>query len=604
MKPFWVYILRCADGSYYTGHTDFLEKRMGEHQTGTCDGYTRDRRPVELAWSQECATREEALSAEMQLKGWSRKKKEALMQGDWQEINKLGRGKHRHQRTQSNAPTSGTPSPTLSTNGLGEPRGKSLHPLQSAPSLSVYLGSPVHPEHSVNPNTPVRPERSAAKSKGVVPKEAKSKETESKNISRSSPTHPAFYLGFDFGTTGARACVLDASGAIVHQDRIAYPDAAAQTPLDWREALLTLLRRLPAPVAAQLQGIAIAATSGTVLLCDDELEPVMPTLLYSDSRASREAAGLVHIAPPGHTVCSATSGLAKFLWLTRHCDATNAAYFMHQADWLAALLTGIGGMSDYHNALKTGYDVEHLCWPDWVLRLPYAHLLPQVGVPGTIIAQISSAVAQHFKLNPACPVHAGTTDSIAAVIATGVNEPGTAVTSLGTTLVLKLLSQRRVEAAQYGVYSHRYGDLWLAGGASNAGGGVLRQYFSDNQLAELSTQIDPATDSPFDYYPLPKSGERFPINDPQLAPRLTPHPADDVQFLHGLLQGLSRIEAAGYARLAELGATPLKSVTTAGGGANNPAWTKLRARLLGVPVTGAAHDEAAYGAALLAQRSG
>ena len=413
-----------------------------------------------------------------------------------------------------------------------------------------------------------------------------------------------YYLGLDFGTSGTRACVVNTDGVIVHEDRIAYPDPEKQTPLEWREVLLTLLQRLPASVATQMRGIAMDATSGTVLLCDAELEPVSPALLYSDGRASREAAGLEHIAPPGHTVCSATSGLAKFLWLTRHCDTSNAAWFLHQADWLAALLTGIGGMSDYHNALKTGYDVERLCWPDWVLRLPHTRLLPQVLAPGSAIARINSAIAQHFKLNPACVIHAGTTDSIAAFIATGVNEPGAAVTSLGTTIVLKLLSRRRVEAARYGVYSHRFGQLWLAGGASNAGGGMLRQFFSDQRLEELGSKIDPAIDSPLDYYPLPKPGERFPINDPMLAPRLSPHPADDVQFMHGLLQGLSRIEAAGYARLVELGATPLKSVMTCGGGAKNPAWTAMRARLLGVPVTTARHPEAAYGAALLAQRDG
>jgi len=410
------------------------------------------------------------------------------------------------------------------------------------------------------------------------------------------------HLGLDFGTTGARACVVDETGNIVHEDRIAYPDPEKQTPLDWREALLTLLRHLPASIATQLQGIAIDATSATVLLCDAELRPLSPALLYSDDRAQQEAEQLKQLAPPGHTVCSATSGLAKFLWLTKHSDLANAAHFLHQADWLAALLTGVGGVSDYHNALKSGYDAERLCWPDWVLALPHSHLLPQVVAPGAAIAQLSPAIAQHFGINPDCTVHAGTTDSIAAFIATGVTEPGAAVTSLGTTIVLKLLSQRCVEAAQYGVYSHRYGQLWLAGGASNAGGGVLRQHFSDAQLAELSAGINPEQDSPLDYYPLSKPGERFPISDPQLAPRLMPHPEDNVQFLHGLLQGLSRIEAAGYARLAKLGATPLKSVTTCGGGAKNPAWMKMRERLLGVPVKTAHHAEAAYGAALLAKR--
>lgn len=409
------------------------------------------------------------------------------------------------------------------------------------------------------------------------------------------------YLGLDFGTTGARACALDADGAVVHEDRADYPDPNEQGPLDWREALLLLLRRLPVPVAGRLQGIAVAATSATVLLCDGRLEPLSEALMYSDSRAGDEAAALNHVAPAGHIACSATSGLAKFLWLTQHANG-EVAHFLHQADWLTALLTGTGGVSDYHNALKSGYDAEHLRWPGWVLQLPHAHLLPRVVSPGTVIAPINQEIAQHFGIHPACKVHAGTTDSIAAFIAADIHESGAAVTSLGTTMVLKLLSRQRVEDAQYGVYSHRFGKLWLAGGASNAGGGVLRKYFSDAQLSELSTHIDTSRDSPLDYYPLLRPGERFPVNEPQLAPRLNPHPADDVQFLHGLLQGLSRIEAAGYARLAELGATPLRSVVTTGGGAGNHAWQSIRERALGMPAPAARHSEAAYGAALLARR--
>ena len=89
--PFWVYVLRCSDGSYYTGHTDNLQQRIGKHTTGEIPGYTANRRPVTLAYSQECATREEALSAEIQIKGWNRAKKEALFKGDWAEIARLAR---------------------------------------------------------------------------------------------------------------------------------------------------------------------------------------------------------------------------------------------------------------------------------------------------------------------------------------------------------------------------------------------------------------------------------------------------------------------------------------------------------------------------------
>ena len=89
---FWVYILKCVDGSYYTGHTDDLEVRFLQHQNGEIKScYTFKRRPVQLVFSQEFTTREEALASERQIKGWSRKKKEAMMRGDWQEVSRLAK---------------------------------------------------------------------------------------------------------------------------------------------------------------------------------------------------------------------------------------------------------------------------------------------------------------------------------------------------------------------------------------------------------------------------------------------------------------------------------------------------------------------------------
>ena len=88
---FWVYILQCSDKSYYTGHTDNIEKRIGEHQTGSVNCYTNTRLPIKLVYADEFPTREEALSHERQIKGWSRKKKEALIRGDWKEISRLAK---------------------------------------------------------------------------------------------------------------------------------------------------------------------------------------------------------------------------------------------------------------------------------------------------------------------------------------------------------------------------------------------------------------------------------------------------------------------------------------------------------------------------------
>ena len=88
---FWVYMLQCADDSYYVGHTDDIEKRMNEHKSGELGGYTSTHRPVRVVFTEEFPSREEALAAELHIKGWSRKKKQALIRGDCSEVSWLAR---------------------------------------------------------------------------------------------------------------------------------------------------------------------------------------------------------------------------------------------------------------------------------------------------------------------------------------------------------------------------------------------------------------------------------------------------------------------------------------------------------------------------------
>ncbi len=90
-QAYFVYILECADRSYYTGFTSDLEFRLSQHQTGAIPGYTHSRRPVSLKWHEVFATRTEALAADRQIKGWSRAKKKALMRGDFELLKKLSR---------------------------------------------------------------------------------------------------------------------------------------------------------------------------------------------------------------------------------------------------------------------------------------------------------------------------------------------------------------------------------------------------------------------------------------------------------------------------------------------------------------------------------
>jgi predicted GIY-YIG superfamily endonuclease len=91
VQTYYLYILRCSDGSYYIGHTDDLAARFAKHQAGTYGGYTAKRRPVELVFSSRFYSRDQAFVCERQLKGWSRAKKEALIAGDWDLIHELAR---------------------------------------------------------------------------------------------------------------------------------------------------------------------------------------------------------------------------------------------------------------------------------------------------------------------------------------------------------------------------------------------------------------------------------------------------------------------------------------------------------------------------------
>ncbi len=434
------------------------------------------------------------------------------------------------------------------------------------------------------------------------------RETDRTQPSMASPRAGVF-IGLDLGTSACRGVVIDAEERILAEGRVQLPPPLCpapgwfeQDPSLWQEAAWSVLGELSRQLKGHRpQALCIAATSGTLLLADEAGNPLGPALMYNDCRAQAEATRLAARVPAENASQGPNPSLAKLLYLSEQLGWPRHALALHQADWLAGRLGSRLGISDWNNALKLGYDANTLRWPEWVRSLlPPGIRLPEVLAPGTPVAPIKPEIAQRLDLPETLWVLAGTTDSTAAALAAGLEEPGDALTVLGSTLVIKILAERPIYANRYGVYSQRFGDYWLAGGASNSGGIVLRQWFTDSEIATFSALIDPEQSSGLDYYPLPGPGERFPHPNPRLSPRLEPRPADRVRFLHGILEGIARIEAEGYARLKELGAPAPKRVLTTGGGAVNPTWMRIRNRLLGVPVERADRTEAALGAACLA----
>jgi len=417
------------------------------------------------------------------------------------------------------------------------------------------------------------------------------------------------FIGIDIGTSACRACAIDDRARVVAQARQNLPppdrdgDCVEQDADIWWQALQQTLDELNARFdPGRVCRIAVDGTSGTLLLCTRDGTALTPGLMYNDARAVEEARLIARVAPADCAALGASAGLAKLLYLRKYLPERDHLA-LHQADWLAGKLTGQFAFSDENNALKTGYDPLQHCWPAWLDKLSVAEQeLPEVRLPGTMIGTVSAACRNRWGWPSDAAVVAGTTDSTAGFIATGAGKPGTAVTTLGSTLVVKVLSDQPVSAAEYGIYSHRLGNHWLVGGASNAGGAVLHKLFSSCDIHRYTRLMRPHQPTGLNYYPLPARGERFPLRDPLMQPVLEPRPASDAVFFQGILEGLAHIEQRSYRLLANLGAPFPKHVLTVGVGAVNNGWMAIRRQRLSIPVTRAIHQEAAFGSALLALR--
>ena len=427
----------------------------------------------------------------------------------------------------------------------------------------------------------------------------------------------SLYLGIDLGTSGCRAVAITEEGDIHAQTSTHYA-LKGDTPAEWWQAtkhvIEVILRKVP---MEHIQSISIDGTSGTVLLCNEHGKPVSPCLMYNDARAVKQAEELKQHAPADSITLAATSGLAKVLWLIENYPQQETFHVVHQADWVAGMLVQRFNFSDSNNVLKTGYDLENNHWPLWLIdllktKLPkhiHPHdVLPQVHAPGEVISSIEVNHASQLGLPFDVDIVSGTTDSTAAFIACDPGFPhqlkkGYAVTSLGSTMVMKVVSDIPVNRPEEGIYSQPYGqDHWLVGGGSNTGGAVLNHFFSSEQIKTYTEQLNPEKETGLHYYPLINKGERFPVNDPEHQPVLTPRPEDDAQFFQGILEGMAEIESRAYRLLETFGAPYPTHVLSAGGGAVNQGWQIIRSKKLGVPVTKAPHTEAAYGIARLAMR--
>jgi sugar (pentulose or hexulose) kinase len=406
----------------------------------------------------------------------------------------------------------------------------------------------------------------------------------------------AVYVGFDLGTGSARALAAGADGAVL--GRGAAPlrsrrdgDRHEQDPRSWWDAVAAACRDALREIAPERVGaVATCATSGTILLVDRHGEPLTAALMYDDGRAVQQARRLE----------LATSwALPKLHWLLEHEPAAAApgARLAHQPDVVTRRLVGRGVASDASHALKTGYDAERRCFAPG----DRDDLLPDVVAPGTRLGEVCARAAAQTGLPAGVPVIAGMTDGCAAQIAAGALRPGDCNSVLGTTLVLKGCSRRRIDDRARGVYSHRApGGGWLPGGASSSGAGVLPATFPGRDLDELGRRAAEYERTRILAYPLVSRGERFPFAAPGAEAFMLGTPTGEGEHAAALLQGLALVERLCLEQLAALGAPVGGELSLTGGATRNRAWCQLRADALGRTVRLPEQSESAFGMAILA----
>lgn len=415
-------------------------------------------------------------------------------------------------------------------------------------------------------------------------------------------------IGIDCGTSGVRAVALNNANQIIAQAQVAL---AEQTPQCWWHTTDQTMQQLSLHLTPYLLenainkvALSLDATSSTLFLVNQQGQPISPVAMYYDNH-NLEADSIASMLSATSGAHGSSSSLAKALHLAKQLPQNTSWKICHQADWLIYKLTGNLGISDENNCLKLGFNAIERCWEKSTKSIISEKHLPKVCPPATPIGTLNQHLAEHWQLPKSTRVATGTTDSVAAFLATKADKIGDAVISLGSTLAFKMLTKQPFFDHASGIYSHRLWDRWLVGGASNAGGASLLTHFSLPEIELISHQLVGRSLLHTHYYPLPKDriGERFPINDPYMCAKLTPALSTADMKLQAMLEGLVEIEQLGWEKLVQCTHQPITRLFATGGGTKNPAWAGLRKRLLPYAHHPVYSDMAAMGSAMLALKS-
>jgi sugar (pentulose or hexulose) kinase len=425
---------------------------------------------------------------------------------------------------------------------------------------------------------------------------------------------PAF-MGIDLGTTGIRIIVSDERGNVVcmasrgveksfvpsEDRRISEQNTALWEPV-LKDALKTALQEvLDSEEEYDLKAVCCDSTSGTVLPVDRNFRPVYNAILHNDTRAYEESD---YINKNTTLTVQPSFALSKILWFKRHReDVYNNTYrFIHAADYIRGLISDGFDITDFSNAVKTGYDLASDKWPDEiedVLEIP-KEKLPKVEWTGRVIGELKEDIWQRSGAKKCVKVVAGATDSTTGFYSSGARKPGDWNTTLGTVLGIKGISERFIKDPEGLLYTHRHPEgFWLPGAASSSGGEILKAFFG-NSVEEYDNKAEKMSPTGSLIYPLVHRGEKLPFMNNDAYGFINMNICDPLHLYKGILEGLAYVERMIYEKIERLGYPVGDRVFTMGGGAKSEAWMKSRAGVLNKGIYRAEVTDTAFGSCIIA----
>ncbi|MBR6767583.1 MAG: carbohydrate kinase [Clostridia bacterium] len=429
------------------------------------------------------------------------------------------------------------------------------------------------------------------------------------------------YMGIDVGTQGVRCVVSDASGNLCAAKSIPFENINIaetagwyeQSPDHWQAAAEGTIKECVAQLklagysADRIRAISIDGTSGTIVPLDKDNKPLTNGIMYNDPRAS-EQAKRVHAAMGAHEKklglkFGASFSLPRILWVH---DALPEVYektavFAHQADYIGGLLSGEYAVSDFSNALKTGYDLIDKRWPDEIAALGIdLAKLPKIVGPGVPVAHVTKEASERLGLSEKTLVVGGSTDGYASALAAGAVRAGSWASIIGTTFVLKGVTETLAIDPNGSSYSHMLpSGEWMLGGASNIGGRCLNACAAGRSFDELNAASEALIPTGVRCYPLTGKGERFPF----VKPDCLPFYVGDIfggRLYPALMEGVGFAEKLAFDRMISLGCPVGDVIYTTGGACRSDLWLRIRASILNRQLKVPSVVDAAMGSALLA----